>query len=174
MYEDHQEMQPSSKSKTGSEPAPLTFREDLDDLLASYFKIWKALAQDKTKEINEHGINFQEALKSVDMKLLSGEAHIAWMKELEHLNSQASTLENSDDINKQREAFYLLSETLISVVKQFGTGGAQTVLQFHCPMAFKGKGADWLQNQEAVENPYFGEKMLKCGEKTAVLATLKN
>ena len=73
------------------------------------------------------------------------------------------------DIKKQREAFYLLSESLISVVRRFGTDGRQAVLQFHCPMAFGGRGADWLQSESGVLNPYFGQMMLKCGKQTATL-----
>jgi Cu(I)/Ag(I) efflux system membrane fusion protein len=30
-------------------------------------------------------------------------------------------------------------------------------------MAFGNKGADWLAKEEAVRNPYFGDKMMKCG-----------
>ena len=33
----------------------------------------------------------------------------------------------------------------------------------YCPMAFNNKGAYWLSNEEAIRNPYFGDKMLKCG-----------
>jgi Cu(I)/Ag(I) efflux system membrane fusion protein len=31
-------------------------------------------------------------------------------------------------------------------------------------MAFKDKGGFWLSNSEEVLNPYFGSKMLHCGE----------
>ena len=33
-----------------------------------------------------------------------------------------------------------------------------------CPMAFDNKGGYWLQDSEDIKNPYFGAKMLKCGE----------
>jgi Cu(I)/Ag(I) efflux system membrane fusion protein len=31
-------------------------------------------------------------------------------------------------------------------------------------MAFDNKGADWLQADTKVANPYFGDAMLRCGE----------
>jgi hypothetical protein len=30
-------------------------------------------------------------------------------------------------------------------------------------MAFDDQGADWLSAEEQIRNPYFGDKMLKCG-----------
>ena len=33
-----------------------------------------------------------------------------------------------------------------------------------CPMAFDGKGAYWITESREIRNPYFGEKMLNCGE----------
>ena len=51
------------------------------------------------------------------------------------------------------------------LVRQFGTGEL-SVFKAHCPMAFDDKGADWLQPDENLLNPYFGAEMLKCGEIT--------
>ena len=31
-------------------------------------------------------------------------------------------------------------------------------------MAFDNQGAYWLSNAKQIRNPYFGEKMLTCGE----------
>jgi len=37
------------------------------------------------------------------------------------------------------------------------------VYKQYCPMAFDGKGAFWLSSSEEIRNPYYGDKMLKCG-----------
>jgi len=34
----------------------------------------------------------------------------------------------------------------------------------YCPMAFNEKGAYWLSDETEIRNPYFGQKMLECGE----------
>ena len=34
----------------------------------------------------------------------------------------------------------------------------------YCPMAFQGRGAPWLADAKEILNPYFGDKMLHCGE----------
>jgi Cu(I)/Ag(I) efflux system membrane fusion protein len=40
-------------------------------------------------------------------------------------------------------------------------------------MAFGSRGASWLQPREQVNNPYYGESMLRCGSVTDTLATEK-
>jgi len=36
----------------------------------------------------------------------------------------------------------------------------------YCPMAYNEKGATWLSDDPEIKNPYFGKKMLECGEVT--------
>jgi Cu(I)/Ag(I) efflux system membrane fusion protein len=43
------------------------------------------------------------------------------------------------------------------------------VYQEYCPMAFNEKGAHWLSDDSDIKNPYFGKKMLECGEVTDVI-----
>jgi len=38
-------------------------------------------------------------------------------------------------------------------------------------MAFNNKGADWLQIDEDIRNPYFGASMYKCGQVIDVIGT---
>jgi Cu(I)/Ag(I) efflux system membrane fusion protein len=40
------------------------------------------------------------------------------------------------------------------------------VFHEYCPMAFNDKGATWLSDEAEIKNPYFGKKMLECGEVT--------
>lgn len=47
---------------------------------------------------------------------------------------------------------------LIKVSKQ-----EKPVYYQHCPMANKGKGANWLSKENAIKNPYYGSQMLTCG-----------
>jgi Cu(I)/Ag(I) efflux system membrane fusion protein len=168
---DH-EMKESKNSEVDSLNTPKAFREQIDSILTVYFRIQGALVQDNAKTVQGESKKLQKALDAVDMGLLTGHAHMVWMKDLEELTKQAKAMKGTSDIKKQREAFYLLSESLTSVIKRFKTSGAQAVLQFRCPMAFGDRGAHWLQNKRGVQNPYFGQMMIKCGEQTATLVTL--
>ncbi len=65
------------------------------------------------------------------------------------------------DVSKQRENF----EELSKVVESFldGQVASGELYKQYCPMAFDGKGAYWLSDSPEIRNPYFGDKMLKCG-----------
>jgi Cu(I)/Ag(I) efflux system membrane fusion protein len=98
------------------------------------------------------------------MSLLTGQAHVAWMKEAEGMTKAANGITGSADIQTAREAFALLSESMIVATKCYGAA-TETVHRFHCPMAFGDRGGDWLQRKDKTENPYFGSAMFRCGVK---------
>jgi hypothetical protein len=41
-------------------------------------------------------------------------------------------------------------------------------------MAFDDKGAYWLSEMKEIRNPYFGDRMLKCGETREMMTYDKN
>lgn len=77
---------------------------------------------------------------------MNDEAHSVWMKQSSQLQKQIELLIKAKGIEEQREIFSLLSNQIIESVETFG------------------QGAYWLSEFEEIHNPYFGEKMLKCGE----------
>ncbi|UJH91890.1 DUF3347 domain-containing protein [Antarcticibacterium sp. 1MA-6-2] len=66
------------------------------------------------------------------------------------------------DIAHQREHFDILSVDLVDMLEI--TGSPKTLYQQFCPMYNSNKGAIWLSASEEIKNPYFGQKMLTCGE----------
>ncbi|MCZ8216951.1 MAG: DUF3347 domain-containing protein, partial [Cyclobacteriaceae bacterium] len=99
----------------------------------------------------------------VDMKLLTGAAHNDWMNFVSGLNTSLQSIQATDDIEVQREGFSALSDNLYKSIKAYGLGGTNAYYEF-CPMAFNNQGAFWLSNDDKIRNPYFGDKMLTCGE----------
>jgi Cu(I)/Ag(I) efflux system membrane fusion protein len=161
--------QTTGAGETDRFEVPETFKRRMEGLLSAYFEVQQALSQDKFAEAQNAAKNVVKALDDVDMTLLKGPAHMAWMNEEKSIEQSAGGLATAKDIAKAREAFALLSESVAVAAKKFGTTGEQPVLRFHCPMAFGGRGADWLQNKEGTENPYFGAAMFKCGTKTETI-----
>lgn len=80
----------------------------------------------------------------------------------------ARQIATTNDVNVQRDAFSDLTAAMEPVLDEALTSG-EVYKQF-CPMAFEGKGGYWLSNSKEIRNPYYGDKMLKCGR---VEATLK-
>ncbi|HYQ58975.1 MAG TPA: efflux RND transporter periplasmic adaptor subunit [Draconibacterium sp.] len=104
-----------------------------------------------------------ESLKNVDMGLLKGDAHMAWMEQLEVLNNSSKSISQLMDIEKQRTEFAKFNLAFYKSLKAFGLNDVTTYYQY-CPMAEKDKGAYWFSDTEEIRNPYFGNDMLGCGE----------
>jgi Cu(I)/Ag(I) efflux system membrane fusion protein len=149
---------------------PTAFKTQLDDVYAAYFDVQQALSHDALDGAKAGAGKVLGALDEVDMALLDGPAHEAWMKELGGLTKSAKALAAAEAIADARAAFEPLSSSVYVVAKRFGTSGAQAILRFHCPMAFDGRGADWLQNKAGTENPYFGSQMFTCGDQVEIVA----
>jgi Cu(I)/Ag(I) efflux system membrane fusion protein len=148
---------------------PDAFKTQLDSVFTAYFDVQQSLSRDDLDAAQTAAKKALNKLDAVDMTLLEGPLHMAWMKEHGNIETIAKKLSGEQDIEKARQAFAQLSESLAVVAKKFGTSGAQPILRFHCPMAFDGRGADWLQNRPGTENPYFGATMFTCGKQTEVI-----
>jgi len=75
----------------------------------------------------------------------------------------ASLLVQAKDIKAARAQFLTVSMEMQDLVDHVGTTGKVKLYEAHCPMAFAGKGGDWLQADQKIANPYYGAMMLRCG-----------
>ena len=100
------------------------------------------------------------------MSLLIDEPHDLWMDCSTKMSKALDAIQKAAGIKAARKAFETLSNELIAVVEQFGIPETQQLYRIHCPMSFNNKGADWLQADKEIRNPYFGASMLNCGEVT--------
>lgn len=73
----------------------------------------------------------------------------------------AGRLVETEDVNEQRKIFSELTAAMDPVLKKAISSGK--IYKQFCPMAFEGKGDYWYSTSEEIRNPYFGDKMLKCG-----------
>jgi len=148
---------------------PKKFVIQLDAVYSDYFDIHYALSHDQLSGASQSAKKLQSGLNKVDRQLLSENAHDIWMKNLSQIKTSSKEIEQAKTMDLSRLSFEKLSIAMISIAKLFGSSGKQPVLLYHCPMAFDFKGADWLQNKEGTENPYFGSEMFTCGSQEAVL-----
>ncbi|MBW7875941.1 MAG: DUF3347 domain-containing protein [Candidatus Cloacimonetes bacterium] len=123
--------------------------QKLTETLKGYFAIQTALAADE----------FETARTSAQNLLISLEEQENQDKILNILNDYIK----AEQIADARVSFYDLSQALISLLKEESPDSYENIFLAHCPMARKGKGAYWLQDSNAVANPYYGASMLRCG-----------
>jgi membrane fusion protein, copper/silver efflux system len=150
--------------------APPEFKAQLDSLFNVYYMLQNAFSRDSLNKVKVEAINIEKTLAYIDIKLLSGDAHMKWMELSGEILGNAKAISQSKDIESARKAFLGESKAIISTAKSFGTSGKLAIYHFHCPMAFDKKGADWLQNTNTAENPYFGKSMFKCGDLTETIS----
>ncbi len=133
------------------------------------YEIAKAEAEfndPKVEAIFEVYLQVEAALVNTDASKTAAESAKleALLKEVNAsgvTQSVVSVMASSDDINVQRENFEDLSNGIETILK--GALKSGTLYKQYCPMAFNNKGAYWISSSEEILNPYFGDKMLKCG-----------
>ncbi|MFC1582392.1 efflux RND transporter periplasmic adaptor subunit [Planctomycetota bacterium] len=143
---------------------PDAFHQSLDVLFEAYFSLQKALADDDAAAAARNSKHIQEALAAIEAGGLNKEAMGAWKEISGELKTIVQALLKASAIEKQREHFSQLSESLVQVAGKFGHTLKSPVVRFACSMAFKGRGATWLQSNADLKNPYYGGAMLKCGD----------
>lgn len=129
--------------------------------LTAYYGVKDALVATDAAKAKVQATALTAALGKVDAVTLSA----ADKKALEMAKMHAVAISKATDVDAQRGDFEMLSTSMISLAKATKPAkreAAPTYVQF-CPMAAKGKGASWLSDKKEVRNPYYGDKMLKCG-----------
>lgn len=145
-----------------------TFREQLSRTLQGYLKVKDAFVASDAAAVKAEAAGLKAMLKSMDAKMLTGPALNDWSNYANNLDMALAEITGSDDIEVQRTAFSQLSDNLYKSIKAYGLGGMTAYYEF-CPMAFNDQGAYWLSDSKEIRNPYFGDKMLKCGRVTEEL-----
>lgn len=141
----------------------MDFIMQLNTVFDQYILLKNAFVQSDVKKANKAAQEVQKSLTKVDMKLLTDDTHMQWMDILGNLDKQIKLIISSGKIEEQRTAFSEFSNQFYKAIKTFGLMGKTTYYQF-CPMAFDNKGAYWLSESKTIRNPYFGDKMMDCGE----------
>ncbi len=120
-------------------------------------KIVKAYLDLKDALVETDGEKAKEAAHQLVMSLPneSNEAITA-------LKNEAQKVSETNDTEVQRNSFDLISESMLVLVKNSMITEGKLYKQY-CPMAKNNEGAFWLSSSSEIRNPYFGDKMLKCG-----------
>ena len=141
----------------------MDFIMQLNTVFDQYIALKDAFVESNVKKVLQAAQDVKQGLSKVDMKLLTGDAHVQWMDMSGNMDKQIKFVLASDKIEEQRAAFSGLSDEFYKAIKTFGLMGKTAYYQF-CPMAFNNKGAYWLSETDKISNPYFGQAMLTCGK----------
>lgn len=126
------------------------------------------LNNDKLNAVYQHYIHLTTALTNGDVaeaKIAANtiEAGAKDVAGASGITAAAAKITAASDIEAQRAAYSGMSKDIAALIKQDGLSSGELYVAF-CPMAFNNKGATWISTSKEIRNPYFGEKMLGCGE----------
>ena len=141
-----------AKKENSPEIADASFSDGMTGkVFQNYQQIRLALVNSNPEEVNVAAGNLAESFAG----------------EREEMKSMAIAMADAKDIEQQRELFSQFTEKVEPLFKESISEGA--IYKQFCPMAFEGKGGYWISNSEEIRNPYYGEKMLKCGKVTETI-----
>ncbi|EIJ37763.1 MAG: efflux RND transporter periplasmic adaptor subunit [Flavobacteriaceae bacterium] len=141
------------------------FQEQLKTVFDDYIMLKTALTNDQSEKAKTASQTLQKSLTQVDLALLKDKnANNHWAQLEKELKASSNEIAQTSDIKTQRNHFISLSAHLINAMKAFGIN--QEIYIDFCPMANNNEGAYWLSTEKKIQNPYYGQAMLKCGEVT--------
>jgi hypothetical protein len=114
----------------------------------NYLLLKDALVASKADAAKQAAVNLNTSLASV--------------KDNKSALNDAAKISSATNINDMRKTFASLSTEMTKIVKAGQLTKGALYLEY-CPMANNNTGAYWLSNEKEIKNPYFGDKMLKCG-----------
>ncbi|MAN29518.1 MULTISPECIES: DUF3347 domain-containing protein [Mesonia] len=132
-----------------------------DAIIDNYLKIKNALVADNQVKAAEAGGNLVADFDDFDKASYSSEEQQELTDIIEDAKEHAEHISESP-MEHQREHFDILSKDVIDMIAITGTD--KKLYQDFCPMYNDNKGAQWLSASKEIKNPYYGSKMMGCGE----------
>lgn len=167
----------SDKKETNPPTAPIkveivtkhtpAFNTSFENVLNTYYSLKDALVATNAADADQSATLLIQAADSLQLSEItfdSTDVIVPTAKDyLATMNQSATNLVKAKDIEAKRTQFEVISNVLYDLIRTVQYDNAKIYYEF-CPMAFDNKGAYWLSKSPEIKNPYFGDKMLTCGE----------
>ena len=135
---------------------------NIKKVLDAYIQLKDALVKSDGTNSSSASKTLLTAIQELNISELNADTHTQWMKVVNDLKEDAEHISETKEITHQRDHFMSLSKNLFTVLK---VSKSETPIYYQfCPMANKGKGANWLSLENKIKNPYYGNQMLTCGK----------
>jgi hypothetical protein len=139
-------------------------RHELDNIIEVYLELKDAFIEADIDEIDRLATKMKKKVEVVDVTEWETNGKTAWQQHASLYLQKLSEMIHLSDLSEKRSYFSHLSEVIYCTIKSFNLKEGEELYTAYCPMAFDGKGAYWISEDQEIRNPYFGKKMPKCGE----------
>jgi Cu(I)/Ag(I) efflux system membrane fusion protein len=137
-------------------------KKEVYALVEAYLKLKDALVEARPAEAANAALEMEKLRSTILVSEEQKEVQENWEQLNAVITSSTQGITRETNLDKQRQEFIMLSNSMIALVSSIGFEGATLYLQ-NCPMANNDQGADWLSLEENIRNPYFGSLMMTCG-----------
>ncbi|MCA6074074.1 efflux RND transporter periplasmic adaptor subunit [Fulvivirga sedimenti] len=142
---------------------PAAALENFEPVLEHYIALKDQLVLSDFKSAMSQAGFLQRALDNIPEP-----SEEQWRQSLLIIRTTLDQMTSAKNIDLLRKQFIDLSSEIVKWAR--GSGERQSPLYImYCPMANDNDGAVWVSSSEIVENPYYGEMMLNCGEVTETI-----
>lgn len=141
------------------------FTLSMNHVVEDYLALKDAFVQSDTAAIRVHASTLSQSLDSIAWNQLKADSNLVILAQSlqKDMQTACQSLLSAADLKNGRHAFQTCSDLLFDLLRSVQYKGAK-LYQAFCPMAFDNAGANWLSASKEIFNPYFGSKMLHCGE----------
>lgn len=142
-----------------------TLAAKVNTFLNTYFQLKDAFVKSDTTAADEAAGNLLQNANAISLNELQSDtarynkAH----ESLVSLNGEIAGLLGEKTMLGKRKEFQMISDITYDLITSTGLKG-QKVYRDFCPMFNDGNGAYWLSQIQRINNPYYGDEMLGCGE----------
>lgn len=142
-----------------------SFNAGFGNLLTNYYHLKDALVLSNDTMATAAARLFIASADSLKLNDLKADSSIIQMAEgyVQSVSAEAKALVGEPNLEAKRKSFQMISDLMYDLVRSVRYD-RETVYHQFCPMAFNDAGAYWLSKTSDIKNPYFGKKMLSCGE----------
>ncbi|MCB9756697.1 MAG: efflux RND transporter periplasmic adaptor subunit [Myxococcales bacterium] len=139
------------------------FLESVAPVVATYLEGQDRLAADDLEGARESMGRLADTVNELDPPGARA-VREAWQTAASELSGHARHAAKAETLADVRSAFEHVSLQLERLLEEFGNPTQAPLRVAYCPMAFDSRGARWIQRDQALQNPYYGAAMLRCGE----------
>jgi Cu(I)/Ag(I) efflux system membrane fusion protein len=152
--------EPLAQSKNSSD-----FNTKFTNFLNNYYHLKDAFVLSNNEMAVTSANLLVASADSLDLKEVKADSSIVNMARgyVQTVSAESKALVHEKDIEARRKSFQMISDAMYDLVRTIRFDKEVVYHQF-CPMAFNDAGAYWLSSTADIKNPYFGKKMLTCGE----------
>lgn len=140
-----------------------SFKVGIGNVYEGYLRIEAALAQDDFQGAKSAFESMHLVLHTLPKEGMDSSALGYWDSLDTRLMKVLHPMASSNDIATMRDHLADFTPLMLDAIEKFGVMDSDPVFLFHCPMAKNNRGADWLQKDSSLRNPFLGKAMPQCG-----------